>query len=281
MKRNIWILIILIAIAVPNITFASWWNPTTWSIFSFLFNSTSDIQERTSTSTNSSIDNSQNLLLCNGQNYTKCPTGQTFTCPKIGDAYCTVPKIPETKSAIETSVHTTPTQTNNKDEQDKTAIEIYNKNRAIDVLSQIISSYTSLYNYIDSAINVMNNVNTSLLSLSNNEQAKLSINLTNAEINVFEHGLTIVKPLIDGAQLKLSQLDSQPLSYFLNYQISNDPDNFYSALNIYPSTAQKWVDAYNTYLSNVKVPTTVPYISQPNLHCNFASGNGTGRIDCY
>ena len=97
---------------IPQITSASWWNPLSWKIFirhkepSAQIIEVSAATKNTATSTNNkpkenkpiikpvteSVTHQSNTLICNGKNWSSCPTGQDFVCPSDGrDAYCNLP----------------------------------------------------------------------------------------------------------------------------------------------------------------------------------------------
>jgi hypothetical protein len=120
----------------PSIAFAAWWNPLSWSIFSFLSStppqsllgtttesdqapivintSTTSITASTSTDlpvitkkaktpTPVQVQTPQPAqptgTLCNGTYWNTCPTGQNLTCPSIGNAYCETPQTPQSVSS--------------------------------------------------------------------------------------------------------------------------------------------------------------------------------------
>jgi len=118
MKKLLSILTFLILV-IPSTAFASWWNPFSWSIFSSVFHSKEQTQvvvitppqqesakatsiEATSTpnSTSTPLMTESEMVLCNGQYYKKCETGQLLVCPtdtKV-EAYCSIPKTPKVRS---------------------------------------------------------------------------------------------------------------------------------------------------------------------------------------
>jgi len=98
-KVKIIVLTSILSISMTSSVFASWWNPTTWKVFTRKSN---PAVQNVSVATTS-----ENLLLsCNGSKYNKCLDGQIFTCPSSGeDAYCETKKVeeiktPKTKQAI-------------------------------------------------------------------------------------------------------------------------------------------------------------------------------------
>lgn len=119
MKKNL-LLIVVTLMIVPQVTFASWWNPFTWSIFSSVFHSKNQTQvvntvtqlqsppivatEATTSSpisTTTTLTSESDAILCNGQYYKKCPIEQLLVCPTDAtvDAYCSTPKVPKTLTA--------------------------------------------------------------------------------------------------------------------------------------------------------------------------------------
>ena len=82
----------MISVGMTSSVFASWWNPTTWKIFSRKSNPV--VQNVAIATTTEST-----LLSCNGSKYNKCPEGQNFICPTNGeDAYCEKGKSDEVKT---------------------------------------------------------------------------------------------------------------------------------------------------------------------------------------
>ena len=118
MRKSLYTAIFLVTI-LPQIAFASWWNPFSWGIFQSVFHSKKEtiviapevsstkstevpFQAMASSSSSSTapIVEESAVTLCNGQYYQKCPSGQLLVCPtdsKI-DAYCSVPKAPQTRT---------------------------------------------------------------------------------------------------------------------------------------------------------------------------------------
>lgn len=123
MKKNIGIVVIAITLIVPQVAFASWWNPVSWSMFSYLFGNTSpQVLNPTATNTNLSSSSTSATTtksttlnkqskstkeaikpvktekeqpkgtLCNGVYWSACPVDQKFVCPKSGDAICEISK---------------------------------------------------------------------------------------------------------------------------------------------------------------------------------------------
>jgi hypothetical protein len=77
---------------VTSSAFASWWNPTSWKIFTRKNN---PVMQNVSVASTS-----ENLLLsCNGSKYNRCQEGQIFVCPTNGeDAFCEKGKSDEIKT---------------------------------------------------------------------------------------------------------------------------------------------------------------------------------------
>jgi peptidoglycan hydrolase-like protein with peptidoglycan-binding domain len=196
--------------------------------------------------------------LCNGSYYTACPTGQDFVCPASGGAYCQLSPRQTNPQVV---------QQQSTQVQENTALETDNKNKAIVVLNQIITDYTSLDTYLTSAISAMNSINTNL-SLGNKPLATLIINVVNARLKEFGDGKSLDEQILNMTQTKLSYLESQPLSYFLNYSISTDPDNLYAALSKYSNIELGFENKYSQLSSDlnqdsVSGPIAFPYIAQP------------------
>lgn len=122
---------VITLLIVPQITFAAWWNPTTWKIWQ-IFNrqnvetqvieiaETEVVEEAEVATTEQKVEappqerqtappvqapvvqtppvivptQQQNLRVCNGVTYTNtCGVGTEFFCPSSGQAYCTSPLI--------------------------------------------------------------------------------------------------------------------------------------------------------------------------------------------
>jgi hypothetical protein len=131
---------VAILICLPQITFASWWSPTSWGIWNIIFGR-SQVTDQTitpSTSTSSlQVDNATNTevtssqlinattssqtkiprvrkttpsiqktIYCNGSSWNKCSTGESFVCPVTGDAYCQPLQV---KTVITTTTQNIPT----------------------------------------------------------------------------------------------------------------------------------------------------------------------------
>jgi len=118
------IAIIFISSIVPQISFASWWNPFSWNIWHKPFNNEQnkeDIQKLSITTSSSIVSNepktditaknplevkrpatSTDTVFCNNSYWNKCPNEQIFICPNTGDAYCQIKQIPKTASSPKT-----------------------------------------------------------------------------------------------------------------------------------------------------------------------------------
>lgn len=85
----------VLSISLTSSVFASWWNPTTWRVFSKekkIIVPQKEVSE-VAASTEST------LLVCNGSKYSKCLENQKFICPDSGeDAYCETKKVEEIKT---------------------------------------------------------------------------------------------------------------------------------------------------------------------------------------
>lgn len=77
----------LIVFLAPTITYASWWNPFSWKMFSRFSEVKSEVVTNINISTTSPA--SESVLLCNNQKWNPCPENQKFVCPKDGsEAFC-------------------------------------------------------------------------------------------------------------------------------------------------------------------------------------------------
>lgn len=177
MKKNL-LLIIIALIIVPQISFASWWNPFSWNIFSSLFHSKEQTQivvsgasqqegvEATSTpsSTSTPLSADVGMILCNGQYYKKCEVGQLLVCPTDAkvEAYCSIPKTPKVKSNVvitpkkdtpDNTVTTVNTQNTQKTNSNNTSTkdENFSSVAASALLSQA-KSYQDLVDFADGVI---------------------------------------------------------------------------------------------------------------------------------
>ncbi|MSU44953.1 hypothetical protein EXS45_02125 [Candidatus Nomurabacteria bacterium] len=91
------IILLVASFIVPQVAFASWWNPFTWNIFSIFRKPQTTVQ--TTVTTNPSVSVEVDILSCNGSKYNKCPVGQVFVCPTDGqDAFCDKDKSKEVKN---------------------------------------------------------------------------------------------------------------------------------------------------------------------------------------
>ena len=126
-----YLLVITVLFAIPSITFAAWWNPLSWHIFSSLSQTSPQVQVTSTTPSSSKVvtrvatstatvkpaikkvaqkvsqpavtpsTQSQTQqptqpigTLCNGTYWNTCPAGQNFICPQSGNAYCQLPQQP-------------------------------------------------------------------------------------------------------------------------------------------------------------------------------------------
>ncbi len=84
----------VLVMGMTSSVFASWWNPTTWKVFT----------RKSSPATQNVVvaTTSENLLLsCNGSKYNKCSEGQNFICPTTGeDGFCEIKKAEDIKTPI-------------------------------------------------------------------------------------------------------------------------------------------------------------------------------------
>lgn len=112
---------------IPHIALAAWWNPGSWSLWHRIFSSENNTSinapvttEIVSTNTPEVVDkSSENLskasvsvktpkvplsiksdtVMCNGEEWNKCPSGQNMVCPAKGDAYCATAVIATPKKS--------------------------------------------------------------------------------------------------------------------------------------------------------------------------------------
>lgn len=89
-----------LALLFPVSVYASWWNPTTWKIFTRQDKQVvQKLQESNNATQLDQVTLESTLLSCNGSKYNKCPEGQTFVCPISGeDAFCDKIKTEEVKT---------------------------------------------------------------------------------------------------------------------------------------------------------------------------------------
>jgi hypothetical protein len=183
-----------------------------------------------------------------------------------------VPPLPTTPTAVSQPENTTTTNTAN-----------INKQNALSVYNQILNEYTSLNTFITSDLQAMNNVNANMTALTNNPYAAAVSQATNQFIKLFTNGQAKVTPIVSATQSQLSQLESEPLSYFLTYQVSSDPAEPYLALNAYSGIDGQWLSSYNSWLSVLKQASTpIPTIPQP-VSCSVQSPGtigGFGSVTC-
>ncbi len=299
--KNLFAVGAVMIFVIPQVAFAAWWNPLSWYIFSpftnrvstfFTPNNTPNNVSPLATSTTGNVKISpqtvptnkgqsvstkteaavpKNSTLCNGTYYSSCPSGSDFVCPGDGGkAYCQS-KTQQAQNQNLPVQNQTQTQT-----QDLSAAVLV-KNDAIGTLNKIISSYTYLYNLQTSDIDSMNGVLNALAN--NNSQVAVALrNLTNLRITRIMNQQAPTKSIIEKAQSDLANLQSQPLSYFLNYQT---PTDTYTVLNAFQGFAASFVSDYNMYSSTL-TQSTAPVAVPRSTSCTVQSaGGGVATINCF
>lgn len=282
----------------PLFALASWWNPFTWRLPVL---NPKAVQEVISTSTVEKSSSIKPVVTTITKAQTKAPEKTVATPPPIqknltNDQICQSTQgansifYKRTEGTFICTCKSGYSVSNGKCELNQTytntSAENITKQNAINVYNQVITSYSSLYTYLNSAVNIMANMETQMSYLTNNPYAKIIEDMSYEERQVFLKGIGQTRQVINLAQAKLQILQSQPLSYFSTYQISTDPDDPYSALNTYQKAVDGFVEGYNNYLSVIQksyIQTSIPTVSQP-IHCTFQSPGvigGSGSISCY
>lgn len=216
---------------------------------------------------------------CNGQNWGKCPDGQNFVCPSTGEAYCEEPQAPVTRAPTtqyevqqQTQVYTPPVQVQG---QDNTAVEMAARDKAVEVVNNIVSGYGNLDSLAAADIDSMNQI-VGALSGQNTAIAKAIINLTNLRIQRIQQQRAALAPIIAQAKSDRAYLQAQPLSFFLTYQT---PGDTLDGLNYLTTAQQNYVSDYNLYTTALKQGTT-PINVPRSVYCSYSGGGGYGTITC-
>ncbi len=139
--RSFFSTIVFLLIFVPQVAFAAWWNPLTWSVFSWIkiyppqeqkisttTSATTTKKAETKVAPESSSQNKpipvkvapvQTGTLCNGVYYSDCPTGNLLVCPTNGDKASCQP-LPNTVPA---QTYTAPQKTQQDTQTKQNAID--------------------------------------------------------------------------------------------------------------------------------------------------------------
>ncbi len=290
------ILLVVVSLSVmPTVAFASWWNPATWSIFSKSLNKKQDYKEQvmTSSSTVTTIKKDEDLTLCNGQYWKKCPVSQRLICPVNGeDAYCSTPKIPMTKSipVVKDTIYSENTkspvqipvknvqtlpQQNAVQIQENTSAQISNRDLIIKDLDQVIDSQNSFNSQLLTDISLMNTVSY-MLNDEPSQMAQSAKQLTQFRLgrimkmqNYVEQGIRIL-------ETKRGKILTLPLSSFNVYQFPSDVQEVIPTIT---ETQKQYISDYNSYVTTIQSVFTIT--SPPRTtYCSAYNSNGITSISC-
>ena len=225
MKKSTSTLVIvsLAILIVPQLAFASWWNPFSWNIssyFSYVFYSQTQtdnlptqneeispitLSDPQPTIPDDTTDQKKTVLKENSsENKASIIVPHTLPTTQIvstsSNLSPVVDIVPQTTTGIDTNL-----------EQ-----ENITKENALNVNNIILKDYSSLDVYISSAINVINNS-----GIKNDVSTEVKSWLIDRESKI--------KQIVEITKDQLSILQAQPLEYFLTYQISTDPTAPYGA----------------------------------------------------
>ncbi|GEM_PF-6357163 len=174
-----------------------------------------------------------NTTFCNGANWNKCPDGQDFVCPAIGNAYCQYP--PSQSSQQQAPPYTAPVPLN-----ENISTEVAARNNALNLYSNSIANFGALKSMNTADIAGMNNIaNVITVSGTTDQATLLLLKLTRSRLDRMTQAQDSLNSLINSLKAEEATLQSQPLSYFASYKISS-----------FVSDSSKFETAYSTMVAD-------------------------------
>lgn len=265
MKNKISTLVLLFVILIPQVASASWWNPFSWKIFHRVDTKTQTLENR--------IQELENKLQTTPA--PKESTTKTTSPTKASDGEKTTPVIEKT---VASPVVTKTPPVVVKD----MSVEIGLKNKIIGILDQQISTIEKFNVFIIADINYMDSVRSALLGYTGKLQVAI-VNYTDVRLAESKKMLNLNAETLKTMYADKNSLQSQPLSYFSNYQI---PKEYYDMSDMLPGVISHYVDGYNDYNDGISASINTMNQTQQQIsnrkHCSFQGVSESMVImDCY